>query len=31
MKLITEMKPKVEFLNREVFGKWPPEELPSRV
>jgi putative endonuclease len=30
MKLIAEMNPKLELLNREVFGKWPPEELPSR-
>ena len=31
MKMIVTMNPKLEFLNREVFGKWPPEELPSRV
>ncbi|MDB5207910.1 MAG: endonuclease [Flavisolibacter sp.] len=31
MKLIAEMNPNLESLNREVFGKWPPEELPLRV
>lgn len=31
MVLINEMNPELKFLNQEVFGKWPPEELPSRV
>jgi len=25
-----EMNPELKFLNEEVFGKWPPEELPQR-
>ena len=31
MNLIAEMNPELKFLNGDVFGKWPPEELPSRV
>ena len=30
MKLIAEMNPSLEFLNDEIFGKWPPDELPER-
>lgn len=31
MRLIAEMNPSLEFLNKEVFSKWPLEESPSRV
>ncbi|HVF95757.1 MAG TPA: hypothetical protein VM871_00465, partial [Flavisolibacter sp.] len=31
LQLIAEMNPELKFLNEEIFGKWPPEELPSRV
>jgi putative endonuclease len=30
MQLIAEMNPSLKFLNEEVFGKWPPDELPER-
>jgi putative endonuclease len=30
VQLIAEMNPELNFLNEEVFGKWPPEELPDR-
>ena len=30
MKLIAEMNPSLEFLNDEIFGKWPSDELPER-
>ena len=30
MQLIAEINPELKFLNEEVFGKWPPEELPQR-
>jgi putative endonuclease len=30
MQLIAEMNPSLKFLNQEIFGKWPPEELPER-
>ena len=30
MHLVAAMNPKLEFLNSEIFGKWPPDELPSR-
>ena len=30
MKLIAEMNPSLDFLNEEIFGKWPPDELPRR-
>ena len=31
MELIARMNPELKFLNAEVFGKWPPEELTERV
>jgi putative endonuclease len=31
LKLVAEMNPALTFLNEEIFGKWPPEELPGRV
>jgi putative endonuclease len=31
MKLIAEMNPGLKFLNEELFGKWPPEELTDRL
>jgi putative endonuclease len=31
MKLINEMNPSLRFLNEEVFGVWPPEEIESRL
>ena len=30
MQLINEFNPALQFLNQQVFGCWPPEELPSR-
>jgi predicted GIY-YIG superfamily endonuclease len=30
MQMIAEMNPSLQFLNKEIFGKWPPDELPSR-
>ena len=30
MQLIAEMNPSLKFLNAEIFGIWPPEELPDR-
>ena len=30
MQLIAEMNPSLRFLNEELFGKWPPDELPVR-
>jgi putative endonuclease len=30
MQLIGTFNPTLEFLNKELFGCWPPEELPSR-
>jgi putative endonuclease len=30
MQLIAEMNPELKFLNEEIFGKWPPDELPER-
>jgi putative endonuclease len=30
MKLINEMNPRLEFLNKEICGSWPPRELPGR-
>lgn len=30
MQLIAEMNPSVKFLNKEIFGKWPPDKLPER-
>jgi putative endonuclease len=30
MQLIAEMNPDLRFLNQEIFGKWPPEELSER-
>jgi putative endonuclease len=31
LQLIAEMNPELKFFNEEVVGKWPPEELPSRM
>ena len=31
MELIAQMNPELKFLNEELFGKWPPEELTERV
>jgi hypothetical protein len=31
MELIAEMNPELKFLNEELFGKWPPEEVTQRV
>jgi putative endonuclease len=31
LKLIAEMNKELTFLNEELFDKWPPEELTSRV
>jgi putative endonuclease len=30
MKLINEMNPRLEFLNKEICGCWPPRDLPGR-
>jgi len=30
MDLINTMNPELKFLNEEVFGKWPPEEIVHR-
>ena len=30
MELIAAMNPELNFLNKELFGKWPPEELTER-
>ena len=30
MQLVAEMNPSLQFLNEEIFGKWPPEELRKR-
>ena len=30
MKLVAEMNSELKFLNEEIFGTWPPEELPDR-
>jgi len=29
--LLAEMNSELKFLNEEIFGQWPPEELPSRM
>jgi putative endonuclease len=31
MKLINEMNPLLEFLNKEIFSGWPPLEIESRL
>lgn len=31
MKLISEINPLLKFLNEELFGAWPPEEIESRL
>ena len=31
IELIAQMNQELQFLNKEVFGKWPPEELTKRV
>ena len=31
MKLISEMNPKLEFLNKELFGSWPPSDIGRRL
>jgi putative endonuclease len=31
MQLIATMNPSLKFFNEEVFGKWPPDEIVSRV
>src|SRR5215218_10232301 len=30
LKLIAEMNPVLRFLNKEIVGQWPPQELPAR-
>lgn len=30
MQLIAEQNPGLDFLNEQVFGCWPPKEMPSR-
>ena len=30
MELIAQMNPGLKYLNEEIFGKWPPEELTER-
>jgi hypothetical protein len=30
MQLIAEMNPSLKFLNDEIFGEWPPDDLPER-
>ncbi|SHF93950.1 GIY-YIG nuclease family protein [Flavisolibacter ginsengisoli] len=30
MKMINEMNPRLEFLNKEICGCWPPRDLPGR-
>jgi len=30
MQLVAEMNPSLQFLNEEILGIWPPEELPGR-
>jgi putative endonuclease len=31
MQLIAQINPALAFLNEEIFGKWPPAELTTRV
>lgn len=31
MQLIATINPEMKFFNAEIFGRWPPEELTSRV
>ncbi len=31
MQLIAEINPQLHFLNKELFGEWPPQELASRL
>ena len=30
MELIARMNPGLKYVNKEIFGKWPPEELTER-
>ena len=30
MKLINQFNPELRFLNKELFGQWPPEEISTR-
>lgn len=31
MQLIAGINPELKFFNQQIFGKWPPEELTSRM